>query len=291
MSGAGRVASLGMYDQPWLVAANDALWAGIARQLRQRGIVGTPPLLDRARPLGRIWRDPDLLVAQTCGYPLVTALAGRVTLVAAPIYDVPIDGAPIDDAPIDDAPAIPGAIRGATHRSVVIVAEAAPFRDLAALRGSRAAINGRDSNTGMNLFRRALADVAEGRPMFSAVVETGGHIASLEAVRGGSVDVAAIDSVTLALTRRHRPDLAAGVRVIAATPPSPTLPFITRAGAGADEVAALRAALAAAIADPELASATAALGLVGIAPARRADYDILTRYAEEAAAMAYPDLA
>lgn len=281
MSGAGRVASLGMYDQPWLVAANDALWAGIARQLRQRGIVGTPPLLDRARPLGRIWRDPDLLFAQTCGYPLVTALTGRVTPVAAPIYD----------APIDDAPGIPGAIRGATHRSVVIVAEAAPFRDLGALRGSRAAINGRDSNTGMNLFRRALADVAEGRPMFSAVVETGGHIASLEAVRGGAVDVAAIDSVTLALTRRHRPDLAAGVRVIAATPPSPTLPFITRAGAGADEVAAVRAALAAAIADPELASATAALGLVGLAPARRADYDILTRYAEEAAAMAYPDLA
>ena len=45
--------------------------------------------------------------------------------------------------------------------------------------GRRVAINGRDSNSGMNLLRAAVADLAGGRPYFSRVIETGAHMASL----------------------------------------------------------------------------------------------------------------
>ena len=179
-------ASLGMYDQPCLAGANDALWRAIAQQLRARGVDDPPRELDRTRPLGEIWRDRHLLLAQTCGYPLVTALRGTVTVVAAPVYDLPHS-------------------RGAAHCSRVLVPDATPFAGLGALAGARAAINGRASNTGLNLFRRALADTADGRPIFGTVLETGGHIASLEALCTGQADVAAIDSVTHALTARHRP--------------------------------------------------------------------------------------
>ena len=71
------VASLGMYDGAELQAANDSLWAEAARPLRRFGFDAPPERLDRARPLDEVWRDPDLLLAQTCGYPQATTLHRR----------------------------------------------------------------------------------------------------------------------------------------------------------------------------------------------------------------------
>lgn len=33
--------------------------------------------------------DPQLLFAQTCGYPLMHSLSGKVQLIATPCYDLP----------------------------------------------------------------------------------------------------------------------------------------------------------------------------------------------------------
>ena len=267
-----RAANLGMYDPPWLRAANDALWAGVAARLREAGLGDVPDGLDRDRPLGAIWRDGNLLLAQTCGYPLVTALAGAVTVAAAPRYDLP-------------------GCEGASHRSVLVVPAASPFQKLEDLRGRTAAINGRDSNTGMNLLRAMIAPLSGGRPFFRAVTETGGHLASMAEVAGGTADLAAIDCVTFGLARRHCPALVAGVRVIGETLPGPALPFVTRGGASRDEIAVLREALAAAIADPALLDATRALGLLGVEAATNEDYAVLLRYEREAASAGYPHLA
>jgi ABC-type phosphate/phosphonate transport system substrate-binding protein len=79
----------------------------------------------------------------------------------------------------------------------------------------------------MNLPRRALAEIAGGEPFFRRVVETGGHPASLERLLSGDGDVASIDCVTFAFWRHYRPDAAARVRVLAETPPSPAIPFVT----------------------------------------------------------------
>ncbi|TFF17203.1 phosphate ABC transporter substrate-binding protein [Jiella endophytica] len=266
-----RIASIAMYDMPWVRRANDALWAGVAARLRAAGMAGVPETLDRSRPLAEIWRDPALLLAQTCGYPLMTALEGVVRPVAAPVYRWP-------------------GCEGATHRSVIVVAEASSVRALADLRGGRAAVNGFDSNSGMNLFRQALTPLEKDGRFFREVTVTGSHLASLDRVAKGEADVAAIDCVTFGLAARHRPELVAGVRVIGETATSPSLPFVTRAGASDEEIAVLREALSEAIADPALGEAVAALGLTSVEPVRLEDYRVVLGYEQEAVEAGYPVL-
>jgi ABC-type phosphate/phosphonate transport system substrate-binding protein len=266
------VASLGMYDPPWLHGANDALWSVLARHLRDNGFAAIPERLDRDRPLAAIWADPDLVLAQTCCYPLATTLAGAVTPVAAPVY------------------AWPGC-RGATHRSFLVVREASPFQNLSDLRGRRLAVNGFDSNTGMNLLRAAVAPLAGGHAFFGSVTVTGAHLSSMSAVARGEADLAAVDCVTFGLAARHRPDLAAGLRVIGETEPSPALPFVTRREASAEAVAAARTALRAALADAGVAEACTRLGLAGVEPLPADACAQVLALERDAVAAGYPRLA
>lgn len=259
------VASLSMYDHPGQHAANDALWRAIAAALRDSGI-DAPETLDRSRSVEDIWRDPHLLFAQACGYPLVTMPDLTLQVVAAPIYDVPYGGS-------------------------VVVARADDGGDgIAAFRGRVAAVNGRNSNTGYNLLRALVAPHARDGRFFTVVVETGAHHASAAAVRDGRADIAAIDAVTFATWQRYEPDLAAALRIVTTTAPSPTLPFVTAAGTPPAVVAALRAALGQAVADPAPAPARAALRLAGIHDATFADYTPLRTLAEQARASGYREL-
>jgi ABC-type phosphate/phosphonate transport system substrate-binding protein len=255
------VASLGMYDAPWLRAANDALWAAIRGHLP----FAAPERLERGRGPYEIWRDPALLLGQTCGYPLMTALRGVVRVVATPVYDLP-------------------GCDGAWHRALVVARADDPAGGLADLRGRRAAINGRDSNSGMNLLRASVAPLAGGGRFFSEVVVTGAHLNSLAAVRDGGADVAAIDCVTHGLAARYRPDLLAGTRVLAATMAVPALPFVTAAATPEPVVAALRDALAAALPWP-------ALGLRGVERLDAAAYEAVMALERGAASRGYPRLA
>jgi ABC-type phosphate/phosphonate transport system substrate-binding protein len=260
---APRVASLAMYDAPPLDAANDALWATIAARLP-----GAPARLARGRPLEAIWTDPGLLLAQTCGWPLLTRLAGRVQVVATPCY------------------ALPGCA-GPMHRAFIVVREADAAASLADLRGRRLALNAWDSNTGMNLLRAAIAPLAREGRFFGAIEVTGAHAASLRAVATEKADAASVDCVTFGLAQRHRPDLVAGLRVLAHTPASPGLPLITRGSANAAELAALRAALRAALGS----TAADTLGLVGFAMLPLAAYETLRAMAAEASRRGYAALA
>ncbi len=255
-----RLAALPMYDEAEYAAANDALWARIAAAL------DAPERLTRGMALPALWTDARLRLAQTCGWPFATTLAGRVSLLATPIYDLP-------------------GCDGATHCAFVVVREADPAADLAGLRGRRLALNGWDSNTGMNLLRALVAPLAEGGRFFGAIIETGAHRASLGAVADGRADVASVDCVTFGLLRRHAPAAVAGLRVLAETPRSPALPFITRAAAepGA-EIETLRAALSAALPAPQL-------GLAGVAILTPAAYAVLPDMAAQAARRGYKALA
>ena len=263
------IASLGMYDPRWLHHANDRLWQAIATRLRDLGMEDVPSRLSRDRPLDAIWTASDLLLGQTCGYPLTTRLDGAVTLVATPIYDAP-------------------GCQGAWHRSALIVRRDDPAQDMAALFGRRAAINARDSNTGMNLLRAAVAPHARAGRFFGAVLETGAHARSLWAVIGGRADLAAIDAVTLALLRDRYPALDRRVRVLDWTAQTPGLPLITRAGRSPD---ALRRALADVLADPALRETRAALRLIDITVVERSAYDAVPALAAQARDQGYPELA
>jgi ABC-type phosphate/phosphonate transport system substrate-binding protein len=271
MKARALVAALPMYDFPEIFAANDALWRRIAAALRARGLEG-PAELARGRELNEVWRDPGLLFGQTCGYPLMTALREAVVLVATPEYGFP-------------------GCDGPDHRSLIVRSAADSRRELAAFRGSVAAINAQDSNSGMNLFRAVIARVAGGRPFFSKVVVTGSHAASLESVAAGRADLAAIDCVTFGLIARLRPTLAAGVAVIAESPPSPGLPFVMSACLPASTVAVLRDALFEALADPDLAEARATLGIRGATVLTVADYRRVLDIERKAESIGYPRLA
>jgi ABC-type phosphate/phosphonate transport system substrate-binding protein len=271
VSGQGPIAVLPMYDFPWTAAANDALYTAISARLAEAG-VQAPVSLTRGGDLAAQWLDPELIFGQTCGYPYVTGLKDAVTLIATPEY------------------AFLGC-EGASHRSFIIRGAIDPRPELREFRGATAALNAHDSNTGMNLFRAAIAPIAGGAPFFSSVVVTGSHEASVEAIARGQADFASIDCVSFALLKRGRPDLIERVAVVAESPLSPCLPFIASARLAPSTIDAVREALFAALADPDLAEARSAFGLKGARVATPADYDCVIEIERGAAAAGYPRLA
>ena len=247
----GGVAALAMYDWPELAAANDAIWDYMRLQLAAKGIAA-PRKLKRALRHYQPWLDPNLLLAQTCGYPLVTELRGKVQLLGTPVYDVP-----------DCA--------GSDYCSVIIARRASGIMSLDAVSDATAAINAENSQSGHWALKAALAGMLGAQPPKRAVL-TGGHRESLLMLAGGKADLAAIDAVCWALALRHEPAAAATVRIIAYSPMAPGLPLITSLATSAATVAALRAAFHAVIADPALAKQRAALFLAGFDERPEADY-------------------
>lgn len=237
------IASLGMYDHPAQRSANDRLWADMARRLQAHGIAA-PGELDRSRSVEAIWRDPRLLFGQVCGYPLVGDPELALRVIAIPVYAAP-----------DCA--------GGRHASYIVSRHDDREARLADYRGRRAAINARLSNTGYNLLRAAVAPLARAGRFFDAVIETGSHRASIDAIRRGEADIAAIDAVTCAALRRFEPDAVASLRILCVTTASATPPFVTARSTGIETIAALRIALAGVIADPALVDARAALFITG----------------------------
>lgn len=262
------VASLAMYDHPAQRAANDRIWAELSRRLRARGIAA-PAMLDRTRPVETIWRDPALLLAQACGYPLVSQPDLALRVVGVPVYAAPdcSDGA---------------------HVSYLVTRAGNPQDRLAEYRGGRAAINARHSNSGYNLLRATIAPLAVDGRFFGAVIETGSHRASLAALAERRADLAAIDAVTYAAVQRFEPAVTARLRVLAKTAKSPALPFVTARATPLETVAALRIALAEIIADPSLADARDALFLADIRPGGIERYAAVRAYEIDAVTAGYP---
>lgn len=248
--GSGGVAALPMYDRPELADETDALWAALREAIRDAGI-DAPDRLERRRSHRLVWAAPELVLAQTCGLPYVSALHHRVGLVGAPSYR--IEGCP------------PG-----HYRSALIVGREVRADHLGALLGCRAAINARDSQSGYAALMEAVAPHAANGQFFGQVVLTGAHLASIEAVASGRADIAAIDAVTWALALR-RDRAAQSVRLFGWTEPTPGLPYIT---ARRREIPALAAAVATAVAGLP-AAVREALLIDGFVRFRPADYDVI----------------
>jgi ABC-type phosphate/phosphonate transport system substrate-binding protein len=238
------IAALQMYDWPELREATDRWWAGLTDHL------GLGVGLSRPDDFSTPWVAADLVLAQTCGYPFTHALKGKVTLVASPHYAA--DGCD-----------------GPEYRSILFAREAAPA---AAFKGAVAAVNSPDSMSGMLALKLVVAPFADNGRFFARAVETGGHLASLQAVRERRADLCAIDCVCVELARRYRPEALVGLVEIARSPAVPGLPWITRAG----DPALLRNALQSAFADPDLAAARHALLLSGFSILPEAAYERIT---------------
>jgi ABC-type phosphate/phosphonate transport system substrate-binding protein len=264
-------ASLPMYNLPEMRPVNARFWEALRGLLLEAGLDDAPENLVFERGPVPPRLEPEMLFSQTCGYPLETVFKGQAIRLGAPVYDAP-------------------GCAGATHCAFFIVRADSPAQRLADLKGGVFLLNSLVSNSGMNLPRRALAEIAGGKPIFSQVIETGGHPASIDRLLRGEGDVASIDCVTYAFWRQYRPDAAAGLRVIGETPPSPAIPFVTSIATPPPVVEILRAALRRVATEPRYAATCAGLMISGIEDVPDEAYRGLLDYETEAAALGYPQL-
>ncbi len=219
---------------------------------------------------GRI--GPEVVFTQTCGYPLQTIYAGQAALLAHPLY------------------AAPGC-EDACHTAVLVVRQDSRFETLEDLRGAVFALNSLHSNSGMNLPRRLIAPRARDGRFFGEVVMTGGHGPSMTRVADAGVDAASIDCLTYAAYADHRPEVAAQLRVLAYTPASPSIPFVTSIETPPATRTALTRALFRLAETSRHEPVLRALRIVGMAPALQPDYDAILDYEAEAANLGYPVIA
>jgi hypothetical protein len=122
-------------------------WDALRVELPRLGLDDLPDDLAFERPPVPTEIDTDTLFAQVCGYPLGTIYRQQATLLAAPVYAAEY-------------------CAGATHCGIFIVGRTYAFERLEDLRGCRFAYNSRHSNSGMNLPRRSIADIAPREGVF-----------------------------------------------------------------------------------------------------------------------------
>lgn len=250
-----------MYTAPEPIRAANERW--ISRILEH---LGHSRLNAASLSLPELWLSPDLLLTQTCGYPLMTLLRDQVRVVGRPRYELP------------DATA-------GNHCSLILSRADDARKTLADFRGSRGVINSEDSNSGMNLLRQRLARLHRNGQFFATVGFSGAHRESLRWLREERADLAAIDSVTYACLAQHAPEEVSGLRVVVRSALSPTLPFITVATATDEQIEQLRRVMNQAL--RELPDVAQILGLPEVLPASESDYQILLEYQREAEELDY----
>ncbi|MFZ4718301.1 MAG: PhnD/SsuA/transferrin family substrate-binding protein [Ilumatobacteraceae bacterium] len=238
------IAALGMYPFAHLRDAYDALWVAVRAQLADG-----PDSLDIDIDIHDSWLRDDLLLGQTCGWPLVARLTGTVEVVGA--FDV----------------AVPFAREG-TYRSVLVASKPLGVAEWRADPSTVCAVNGMESLSGWISLQWAWGGVPP------RLLETGAHVESVRAVAEGRAHLAAIDGVSWEFITESQPALAGRVNIVGHGPVIGTLPLVT-SKANAHRVGELRAGLAAAVEDPLLAPALARLRIRGFVPCGLEAYSAL----------------
>jgi ABC-type phosphate/phosphonate transport system substrate-binding protein len=266
-----RSASLPMYPFPEATAATVAFWDALRVRLVAGGLDIRDVVFEGARASMPEGIGPNVLFSQICGYPLFKVFRDQGTILATPSF-------------------VFAGCEGPYHCAFFMVRATDPAERLEDLRGRVFGCNSRLSNSGMNLPRLALARLAEGRPFFRKVVITGGHLASLDHLYRGTVDVCAIDCVTWGLLRRFRPAAAMHYRILAQTARSPSPPLVTSATTDARTVATLRESLDTLFSDPATTRVRETLGLTTVSVLNTSAYKWLADYEKEAEDLGYPNL-
>jgi ABC-type phosphate/phosphonate transport system substrate-binding protein len=248
----GFVAALPMYDWPEARAETDAEWSLLSGVLKARRIDPPASLVRRNADLpavpggirdgdGRtiapdpstlpadqldlhtLWRHPALILAQTCWGPMEFGLAEHVRVVGQPDYSAFEGG------------------EGAFYSSAILMRrdDAGRVGDMAApadgsalvpvdrMANARLAYNSVDSMSGLIALTRDLERRHSLMGLFSGMVETGGHRASIAAVAEGRADLCAVDCRSWAMAKRYEGRLCGRLAVIGWTRRRKGLPFIS----------------------------------------------------------------
>jgi len=266
-----RMVSLPMYFLPEMTETIATFYDELRSRLGQKGIDTSEIAFDRDRRPVPDGIGPEVFFTQICGYPLFKRYRQQGRMLASPCYSFP-------------------GCDGPTHRAYFMVRLGDRAKRLEDLRGRMFGCNSHLSNSGMNLPRLSLARLAGGKPFFSSVVMTGGHIASLDRLLAGAIDVCSIDNVTWGFLKKFRPDAAAHFRVLDETISSPSLPFVTSSLTSDAEAAIIIEALNEIVADPRTAQLRQALQLFDVAVPDVHAYEKLALYERQAAEMGYPEI-
>ncbi|MEM6052348.1 PhnD/SsuA/transferrin family substrate-binding protein [Erwinia sp. P7711] len=234
------IASLPMY--PFTPQDSEAFWQKVRAALPAGAIADT---LSWPDPLLTHWQRNDLLLSQTCGYPLMTRLP-EVQVVGAFHYSAP-------------------GCEGPNYRSWIAVREQESGQTLADFQGRKLVFNSEDSYSGYH----SLMKITGGTAFFSATVASGGHRRSLQLLQSCEADIAAIDCVSWALLKRDFPDELNGLKIIGQTASVPGLPLITAATTSPENLQDLRDALARVVRDPANRALSAALLIEDFTPLPR----------------------
>lgn len=201
-------ANLPMYDWPEVSSSLDQFWQLMSQTLTKKGYA-LPNTLDR-QAAEAIWQDEQLVLSQTCGFPLVHKLGLNVRLLGTPTYNCEhfVDG----------------------HYASVVLARNNDAREsLPEFAGATIAINSLQSQSGFNALRNLLIDrqlVSLGKPGFFAKMHlSGGHRYSMQAVEQNVADVCAIDPVSYALAKKFDP-ASDSLKIIDLTAATPGLPLV-----------------------------------------------------------------
>ncbi len=225
-----------MYNQDETQTWVNQWWQAIAQQLHKLGVAAPEQLLQPADYYAH-WQAQDLLLSQTCGYPLTHELDGKVQYLMTPCYDTPHN-------------------EGAHYCSLVLVQEDNQAQSFAELKGQAFAYNSEDSQSGYNCLRFRLAEQGVGEQghaaYFGDMLVSGGHRQSLAMVQSHQADLCCCDSVTFALLAKQAPETVAGLRVVATTRLVPGLPLITSLQTSTRTAELLRKAVLAVQADPAM---------------------------------------
>jgi len=232
------IASLPMYDWPETRCINDTLWQLLYNNLQARG-VDAPQHLSRSNNEESHWLSPDLLLSQTCGYPLSTLLREKVQYLTTPVYDV-------------------AGCEGGYYSSVLVARKGADIEAHDMTR-SHFAYNSKFSWSG---YRCIIREFGALENVFSTLVESGGHRNSARWVAAGKADIAALDAVCWHMLQHHEPKTTNKLKAVYWTKKHPSLPFITALDRSVPVAQNLVAAMKEVIASAEFAEIRELLPIV-----------------------------
>lgn len=197
------IASLPWYDLPALRPQLDAFWSVLRHELSNElqrlhsDPVPLPDRLNRHTPLIEQWANLGLLLSQCCGPDLFTPQAQELVPIARPVF-----------SDLDCSP-------GQYFSYIVSASHQTRRHDLND--SGRFVINSASSRSGC----AALFEWATANGMgCNQVVISGSHASSLESLRNGTADMAAIDAHSWPLLNSR------GITIIGRSKEAPTPPFV-----------------------------------------------------------------
>jgi phosphonate transport system substrate-binding protein len=158
--------------------------------------------------------------------------------------------------------------------SEIVVRADHPARSFADLVDARWGFNDRESLSGYYSVVQTAAEHGATAAFLGRLQDMGSHLASLRALRRGTIDAAAIDSTVFALRARRDRTLQNDLRVVHGLGPWPIQPIVMRRSLPARRKAALTAAIGELAATPARRRALGRWLVTGVAPMTDADFAV-----------------